>query len=91
MGVRGFNWGLDFSVIFDKFEITLENRLKYGRDARSAAKAGCMKSRSCRTLAVTTLWCVCRQPRFETGGQVLGSKVVTMLMKPPTRTRREAY
>ncbi|VEA36032.1 preprotein translocase subunit SecF [Salmonella enterica subsp. enterica] len=29
--------------------------------------------------AVTTLWCVCRQTEGETGGQVLGSKVVTII------------
>lgn len=64
MGVRGFNWGLDFTggtVI----EITLEKPAEMDV-MREALQKRAMKSRSCRTLAaVTTLWCVCRQPKVK--------------------------
>ena len=64
MGVRGFNWGLDFTggtVI----EITLEKPadMDVMRDALEKASL----IRFCRTsAAATTLWYVCRQLKAQT-------------------------
>lgn len=59
MGVRGFNWGLDFTggtVI----EITLEKPAEIDV-MRDALQKPVLKSRCCKTLvAATTSWSVCR-------------------------------
>lgn len=60
IGVRGFNWGLDFTggtVI----EITLEKPVDMDQCV-SRCRRRALKSRSCKTsAAAATSWCVCRR------------------------------
>lgn len=78
MGVRGFNWGLDFTggtVI----EITLEKPAEIDV-MRDALQKPVLKSRCCKTLvAATTSWSVCRLLKAKPGGQVLGSQVLKVI------------
>lgn len=77
MGVKGFNWGLDFTggtVI----EISWKNRSIWTRCANRCRKRA-LKSRCCRTsAAAATSWCVCRRCTMPTAAE-LGSKVVSVI------------
>jgi preprotein translocase subunit SecF len=68
MGVKGFNWGLDFTggtVI----EITLEKPVDMDQ-MRSLCRKRALKSRCCRTsAAAATSWCVCRRCTMPTAAR----------------------
>ncbi len=76
IGVRGFNWGLDFTggtVI----EITLEKPVDMDQLRDSLQKAG-FESRSCRTsAAAATSWCVCRRYTMPTAARSWAAKSLT--------------
>ncbi|VFS60101.1 preprotein translocase subunit SecF [Raoultella planticola] len=79
MGVRGFNWGLDFTggtVIEITPRKTGPNWIRCARRCRRRV----LKSRRCRTsAAAATSWYVCRPVHDANISQELGSKVVSVI------------